>query len=101
MRNGRLGQWLVTDDYTGFTRYASDMKTDYWGNIVKKPLKRNLQEIASPLNDPLPVTFYRGPSYETINTVTLAYAPATIGNTSTPTPLTSPAAQALKLTRAP
>ena len=63
-RNGKKGDYLVTDDYTGFTKYASNLRRDYWGNYATKPLQRNLQEIAKPLNDPRPVSFYRGSNYE-------------------------------------
>lgn len=63
-RAGRKGSYLATDDYTGVTRYASEMQFDYWGAFTKNPLKRNLQEISSPLNDPRPVNVFRGPAYE-------------------------------------
>lgn len=63
-RNGRKGDYLATDDYTGFTHYASELRKDYWGSLAKSPLKRNLQEISSPLSDPEPVLDYRGPNYE-------------------------------------
>ena len=80
-RHGRKGQWLVSDDYTGQTHYSSEMQTDYWGNIVKRPLKRNLQEIASPLTDPEPIPFYRGPTYETVDVGTFKLSPLYVGNT--------------------
>lgn len=71
-RTGKNGQWLVADDYYGITRYASEVRQDYWGNYVKKEMKRNLQEIASPLNDPEPVPFYRGPTYEYVTPGTVS-----------------------------
>lgn len=85
-RSGKKGQWLVTDDYTGITRYSSEMQQDYWGNYTRKPLKRNLQEIASPLSDPEPVPFYRPPTYEHTTAAQFSVCPATVGLTSKPTP---------------
>jgi len=99
-RNGRKGQWLITDDYTGFTKYSSEVKRDYWGNYTKKPLIRNLQEIAKPLYDPEPVAIYRGPSYESVRKCISETLPLYVGNTNIPTPTTSPAAQALHLRNA-
>lgn len=81
-RNGRPGSWLATDDYTGFTRYVSELKRDFWGSLAVKPLKRNLQEIASPLNDPRPVNPYRGPNYESVNPLTTTVAPTFVGYTN-------------------
>lgn len=80
-RNGRKGDYLATDDYTGFTTYGSRLHMDYWGALAVKPLLRNLQEIATPLNDPQPVIDYRGPNYEA-SPATPTVAPAFIGNTT-------------------
>lgn len=96
-RRGRKGDWLATDDYTGFTRYASELKVDFWGSRTVKPLLRNLQEIASPLNDPEPVSFYRGPSYEQFNPCVSETAPLYIGNTNIPTNPDNMAFQVLDL----
>jgi hypothetical protein len=85
-RSGRKGKWLATDDYTGKTVYADKLSIDYWGNYAKKPLKRNLQEIASPLNDPQPVPFYRGPTYEHVDAGAIYLPPQYIGLTTIPTP---------------
>lgn len=85
-RSGKKGQWLVTDDYTGKTTYASKVHQDYWGNYVESPLKRNLQEIASPLCDPQPVPFYRGPTYEVTTPFFADTPPYYIGLTSIRTP---------------
>lgn len=84
-RNGRKGDHLATDDYTGFTVLASRLQRDYWGSYAVKPLKRNLQEIASPLNDPQPVSIYRGPNYEITNGCVGEVAPVYVGNTTVPT----------------
>ena len=80
-RNGRRGDHLATDDYTGKTVYASELSKDFWGSYAVKPLKRNLQEISSPLLDPTPVSLYRGPNYE-VPSSTFLKVPSTIGNTS-------------------
>lgn len=96
-RNGRKNAWLVTDDYSGFTEYNSAVKKDYWGALAKNPLLRNLQEIATPLNDPEPVPFYRGPSYEFTPNCIAELAPFYVGNTTVPTNPNNAAFQALDL----
>lgn len=97
-RAGRPGSWLVTDDYTGVTCYQSEVQRDYWGSYAKKPLLRNLQEIASPLNDPEPVSLFRGPNYEQISTLCVgSVAPIKIGVTNINTSQNNAAFQALNL----
>lgn len=85
-RSGRKGEYLMADDYTGFTEYAGVLKQDYWGNYAKRPLQRNLQEVASPLLDPLPVYIYRGPQYEQTTPCQFELQPEFIGLTHIPTP---------------
>lgn len=87
-RGGRRGAYLATDDYTGFTVYANQLQEDYWGNRVVRELKRNLQEIASPLADPYPVPFYRGPTYEPTTACQFELQPTFIGTTNIPFPNT-------------
>lgn len=96
-RSGRKGEYLATDDYTGFTHYRSDLTYDYWGSLVKQPLLRNLQEISSPLNDPAPVPDYRGPDYEFTRTCIGETAPVFVGLTAVKTNNNNAAAQALNL----
>lgn len=96
-RNGRKGSWLATDDLTGFTVYAEKLKRGYYGEMAVKPLKRNLQEIASSLNDPQPVPFYRGPNYEVVPPCAGETAPPYVGVTNIPTSTTGIAAQVLNL----
>ncbi len=96
-RNGRPGDYLMTDSYYGFTRYASELKRDYWGEYASRPLKRNLQEVASPLNDPQPVPNYTGPNYEISATCLGETAPVYVGDTTVPTNRNNAAAQALAL----
>lgn len=96
-RNGRKGAYLLTDDTLGWTIYASRAQRDYWGNLTSVPLKRNLQEIASPLNDPEPVTDFRGPAYEYANPCNLEVAPTYVGLTTVPTNQNNAAFPALML----
>jgi len=96
-RKGKPGDHLATDDYYGVTRYASELRRDYWGNYSKFPLKRNLQEIAMPLNDPAPVEIYRGPQYEVTPTCVAEIAPTYVGLTTVPTNPYNAAFQALNL----
>lgn len=96
-RNGRKGDYLLTDDYTGFTVYGSQARKDYWGNLTRIPLLRNLQEIASPLNDPAPVIEYRGPQYEQSVPCDYEIAPNFVGLTNVPTNMDNMAVQVLDL----
>lgn len=96
-RRGRKGEYLASDDLTGFTHYRSALKLDYWNNLVKRPLLRNLQEIATPLNDPRPVPIYRGPVYEHTEACDFELQPLFIGTTNVLSP-SYPSAQALGIT---
>lgn len=96
-RSGRKGAYLATDDYTGFTEYRSRLEYDYWGALTRRPLLRNLQEIASPLNDPRPVQDYRGPDYEYTRPCIGETAPEYIGNTTIKTNQNNAAFQVLNL----
>lgn len=97
MRRGRKGDWLATDDTTGFTEYASKLRLDFWGNRTRRPLLRNLQEIASPLEDPAPVPFFRGSNYEATPAGVGVIAPTFVGNTTVHTNPNNAAFQALGL----
>lgn len=97
-RNGRKGDYLFSDYYSGCAVYASKTQEDYWGDsTAEKTLKRNLQEISTPLNDPYPVPFYSGPQYEATNGCIGEVIPATIGTTNIPFPTNSAAVQSLGL----
>lgn len=96
-RNQRRGDHLATDDITGFTVWASQLRKGYYGEMAVRPFKRNLQEIASPLNDPAPVSVYRGPNYESFESCDAETAPLYIGNTTVPTNGNSLGAQVLGL----
>lgn len=97
-RRGKFGDYLATDDDTGFTVYGSRLRRDYWGNYSTSPLKRNLQEIAKPLNDPRPVQVYRGPNYEVMPDYCLdKHYPFYVGLTNIKTKTDSAYLQALKV----
>lgn len=96
-RRGRPGDYLAVDDYTGFTEYASELRQDFWGNYAKKPLKRNLQEIAVGMGDPYPVPFTRGPDYESTNGCIAEVAPQYVGLTNVRTNPNNMAFQVLNL----
>lgn len=96
-RSGRPGSWLMVDDTTGFVKYSSQLRRDFWGNMTAVPLKRNLQEIASPLNDPAPVPVYRGPNYEASDPCGGEVLRPFVSNTNVPTSQQNMAAQALNL----
>lgn len=96
-RQGKPGDYLLTDDYYGYTVYASRAQKDYWGNLTTRPLIRNLQEIATPLNDPYPVKIYRGPEYEQTTACEFEVTPQYIGTTNIPFPQTSAYGQAYNL----
>ena len=96
-RNQRRGDWLASSDYTGFTHYGSELHKDFWGMYAEKPLKRNLQELAVPLEDPYPVPFYRGPQYESFDPCRAETAPLFVGNTTVRTNPNNAAIQALNL----
>lgn len=96
-RGQRQGSWLATDDYTGFTRFGDQLKLDYWGQYAQSTLKRNLQEIATGLDDPRPVPFYRGPNYEVTNGCIAEVAPTYVGLTTVPTNTNNMAFQVLDL----
>lgn len=87
-RNQRKNDYLVTSDYSNTTIYASEAVIDFWGDVGKasEVLKRNLQEIATPLNDPYPVKLYRGPSYEKTNACDFETQPLYVGKTTKPFP---------------
>lgn len=94
-RRGKKGDYLMSDDYDGVVRYASQMKIDYWGNMTKSPLNRNLQEISQPLLDPLPVSIFRGPTYEVTVPCDFELQPLFIGLTNKRTPPAYPATSVL------
>lgn len=96
-RNSRPGNYLMSDDYTGFTRYASDIHRDFWGMYAHSPLLRNLQELAVPLDDPGPISVYRGPDYEQSIPCNYETAPLFVGTTNVPTSQNNPAFPALNL----
>jgi hypothetical protein len=98
-RTGRKGNYLMASDYSGVTRFASQLKMDYWGQFGEPRLllERNLQEIATPLDDPQPVPIFRGGQYEYMNPCDAEVAPLYVGVTNVPTNQDNMAFQALDL----
>lgn len=96
-RAGRKGDYLMTDDYTGMTKFASQLRKDFWGSFAQNPLERNLQEIAHGVDDPQPVPNYRGPDYEATNGCQSEVAPLYVGLTNVPTSNQNMAMQVLNL----
>lgn len=93
-RRGKLGEYLAVDDYYGKATYASRLRKDHDGYWSEKPLARNLQEIASPLNDPRPVPAVgRSADYEQYDICTLKTAPLYVGLTNVKTSQLSAALQ--------
>lgn len=93
-RRGKLGESLAVDDYTGFVTYRSRLRPDEDNFYSERPLKRNLQEIASPLNDPKPVDRVgAAANYETYDVCDLQVAPVYVGRTSVRTSTLSAAMQ--------
>lgn len=57
----RRGDWLVRDEESGFTEYASEVTRDYYGVLTKNPDRAHPQDfirakedpyISEPLNNP-------------------------------------------------
>lgn len=96
-RRGKPGSYLMADDYSGFTVYRDQLQEDYWGSYSKKVLKRNLQEISSPLGDPFPVSVFRGSFYEATTACQFEVSPLFIGKTNKPFPQNSAYAQTVNL----
>lgn len=86
----KFGDWLVKDEESGITRYASEIKVDYRGQFVTKRYAdyEHPQDFISALNDPQPVPFTntRSTEFEVCNTRDL-----TIGETGIPAPGNGPA----------
>jgi hypothetical protein len=98
-RSGRKGNYLMASDYSGITRFSSDLRKDWWGQYGEPELllKRNLQEIATPLEDPAPVPIFRGGQYEYMNPCASEVAPPYVGLTNVPTNPDNMAFQVLDL----
>lgn len=95
-RNGRKGRYLASSDYSSMTEYSDKLQKDFWGDygLPNEILQRNLQEISTPLNDPYPVPFYRGPTYEQNTECPAEIIPLFIGKTTRRTPTGSTNVQA-------
>lgn len=53
MRRGwKRGDWLVRDEESGFTEYASKTRRDYYGVLTRNPDPRHPQDLIKAKNDP-------------------------------------------------
>jgi hypothetical protein len=94
MRSGwKSGDWLVIDQESGVTKYASQVAKDWKGLYVTKEWadEEQPQDFVKPLDDPIPLPFYSPPNttFDVCN-----YLPVYIGLTNIPTPRTGPNAGA-------
>jgi hypothetical protein len=48
----KRGDWLVRDEESGFTEYASEVKRDYYGVLTKNPDWAHPQDFIRAKNDP-------------------------------------------------
>lgn len=64
MRRGwKRGDWLVRDDESGFTEYASKVRRDYYGVLTKTPDKAHPQDFIRAKNDPFIYSPQNPPTY--------------------------------------
>lgn len=94
MRNGwKSGDWLVIDEESGMTRYASEVRRDWKGLYVTKAYAddEQPQDFIKPLSDPRPLPFYAMPftEFDLAN-----FVPIFIGETTLLTPRVTPDAGA-------
>lgn len=77
-RNGwKSGDWLVQDEESGATRYASQTRRDWQGLVVTSRYAdpEQSQDFIKPLDDPRPVDYMsRIPDVLTVSTTAPAYA---------------------------
>lgn len=89
-RGWKSGEWLVEDQESGFTEYASKMAYDYYGVLKKKSQRDRIhpQDFVRAKNDPFPVD-PQNPPVRTYNTSAYNLG-LFVGNTSVLAP-TGPA----------
>lgn len=80
----KKNDWLVIDEESGFTEYASNVKKDWRGALVHKNYadKEQPQDFIRAKNDPKALPYVSLPNRDF--DVTAAY-PAFVGNSSIPT----------------
>lgn len=88
MRRGgwKRGDWLVRDEESGFTEYASKTRRDYYGKLTKNPDPAHPQDFIRAKNDPFigdlqnpPIYVYDLSAYNLGNFVGVTTVPAPIG----------------------
>lgn len=97
-RNGwRKGDWLVVDEESGITRYASQVRQDWKGVYVTRRFSddEQPQDFVRPLDDPGPLPFMVVPD----RTVSICnVVPLYVGNTNILTNLQFAAAHLYEVT---
>lgn len=64
MRRGwKRGDWLVRDEESGFTEYASEVRRDYYGVLTKTPDRAHPQDFIRAKNDPFIYDPQNPPTY--------------------------------------
>jgi hypothetical protein len=94
LRKGwKRGDWLIIDEESGVTKYASQVRRDWKGLYVSKQYAddEQPQDFIKPLDDPRPLPFYAMPdtNFDLNN-----FLPVFIGLTSARTPTITPTAGA-------
>ena len=82
-RGYRKGEWLVTDDESGLTEYASNTTEDYYGKRINKNYAdyAHPQDFIRARDDPRPLPFLRpNDPFQ----VPCAFYPRFVGATSVP-----------------
>lgn len=68
MRRGwKRGDWLVRDEESGFTEYASKVRRDYYGVLTRNPDKAHPQDFIRAKGDPY-IRDPQAPPYLVYNT---------------------------------
>jgi hypothetical protein len=88
-RGWKRGDWLVRDEESGFTEYASEVRRDYYGVLTKNPDYAHPQDFIRAKGDPYiydpqnpPTYFYNTSAYNLgdfvgVTTVSAPIGPAT------------------------
>ena len=87
MRRGwKRGDWLVRDEQSGFTEYASKVRRDYYGVLTKDPDSSHPQDFIKAKGDPYindpqnpPQYIYNTSAYNQGTFVGVTTVPAPVG----------------------
>lgn len=85
-RGWKRGDWLVRDEESGFTEYASKVRRDYYGVLTKNPDPRHPQDFIKAKADPFigdpqnpPIYIYDTSAYDLGDFVGVTTVPAPVG----------------------